>query len=206
MSGQDRQRGVTNPGLRRGARSPSPALWGWPATWVGAGSAWPCSQSGLMVSHWKGPLPAIAPIAPVIDGQVNRDASPHTRSASPGGANCSAICARPRSPVPLPWAQRRPQSVIRKRATSGVPLAPDADSVCAAQVQPRKRGAHNGLFSESEPSERSRGPGVQRWISGPSGRHDQAPRGPARSAQVMGRAIYSAPDASSVPGLPPGRR
>ena len=30
-----------------------------------------CGQFGLMVSHWKGPLPAIAAIAPLIDGQVN---------------------------------------------------------------------------------------------------------------------------------------
>jgi hypothetical protein len=78
MSDQDRQHGVNITDLRRGARSPSPALWGRLHGWARAAPA--CSRFGVMVSHWKGPLPAIAPIAPLIDGQVNRDASPHTQS------------------------------------------------------------------------------------------------------------------------------
>jgi hypothetical protein len=58
----------------------------------------PCSQSGLMVSHWKGPAPCDHPRSRRhIDGWVNRDASPHTES--PGSSlrrrpQLGAICWR----------------------------------------------------------------------------------------------------------------
>ena len=98
MNDQDRQHSVTSADLRRGARSPNPsAVRLAVATMAGTGSAArPCSQSGLMVSHWKGPAPRDHPRSRRrIDGQVNRDASPHTESPGPSlrrrpqpGASC----------------------------------------------------------------------------------------------------------------------
>jgi hypothetical protein len=63
MGDQDRQHIVTNADLRRGARSPNPGAVRLAEHMGGqhAGAARPCSQFGLMVSHWKGRLPAIAP-------------------------------------------------------------------------------------------------------------------------------------------------
>ena len=132
MSDQNRQHGVTNADLRRGTRSPSPALWGWPATWVGAGSAAarPCSQFGLMVSHWKGPLRAIAPIAPLMDGQVNRNASPHTQS--PG----SSLRRRPQ-PAASCW---RGVLGVGARAGSARTAARAVPPVLAEQDRPGPSG------------------------------------------------------------------
>jgi hypothetical protein len=56
--------------------TPNPGAVRLASTWAGAGSAArPCSQSGLMVSHWKRPAPCDRPRSRrLIDGQVNRDA------------------------------------------------------------------------------------------------------------------------------------
>jgi hypothetical protein len=63
----------------------SRALDGHIGQWAARSAVRPCRQSGLMVSHWKDRLPAIAPGSRrLINGQVNRDASPHTQS--PGSA------------------------------------------------------------------------------------------------------------------------
>jgi hypothetical protein len=97
MSDQDREHSVTNADLHRGAL-PNPGAVRL-ADHIGWARAAPPSlaiDSGLMVSHWKGPLPAIGlgRIA-LTDGQVNCDASPHTESPGPSlrrrpqlGASC----------------------------------------------------------------------------------------------------------------------
>jgi hypothetical protein len=101
MSDQDRRHSVTNADLRRGVRSPNPGRCeaGRPhGSARAAPPPRPCSQSGLMVSHWKGPAPCDHPRSRRhIDGWVNRDASPHTES--PGSSlrrrpQLGAICWR----------------------------------------------------------------------------------------------------------------
>ncbi len=88
MGDQDRQHSVINAGQYRGAR-PNPGAVRLAGRMGGACSAArPGRRSGLMVSHWEGPawgrLPAIGPDrAALIDGQVNRDASPRTESPGP---------------------------------------------------------------------------------------------------------------------------
>jgi hypothetical protein len=103
-----------------------------PTTWVGSTSAArPCRQFGLMVSHWKGRLPAIAPRSRrLIDGQVNRDASPHNES--PG----SALRRRPQLAAGC-WRR-----VLRVGARAGPARATAraVPAVLAEQDRPGPRG------------------------------------------------------------------
>jgi hypothetical protein len=100
MGDQDRQHSVTNPDLHRGAL-PNPGAVRLADHINGRGQRRQALPSiRLMLSHWKGPawgrLPAIGPDrAALIDGQVNRDASPDTESPGPSlrrrpqlGASC----------------------------------------------------------------------------------------------------------------------
>ena len=83
MSDQDRRRSLPNADSRRGAGSPNPGAVRLAAPHgAGAGSAArPCSQFGLMLSHWKGAARCDRPRSRrLLDGRVNRDAPPRTES------------------------------------------------------------------------------------------------------------------------------
>src|SRR5215831_12962032 len=83
-----------------------------------------------MLSHWKGPLPAIAAIAPPYRWTGERDASPHTQS--PG----SSLRRRPQ------LAARCWRGVLRAGARAGPArtAAPAVPAVLAEQDRPGPSG------------------------------------------------------------------
>ena len=129
MSDQDRRHSVTDAALCRGARSPDPGAVRLAGHMGGRGQhrqALPSIRPE--VSHWKGPAPCDRPRSRrLIDGQVNRDASPHAES--PG----SSLRRRPQ----LAATCRR--SVLRVGARAG-PARTAAGAVPAVLAEQDRPG------------------------------------------------------------------
>jgi hypothetical protein len=154
MSDQDRRHSVTNVGLRRGARSPNPGAVSLAGQMGERGERRQALQSirpdGVRLEG-AGSLRS-PPIAPFIDGQVNRDAWP--RAKSPG----SSLRRRPQLAASC-W-----RGVLRVGARAGPArtAAGAVPAVLADQDRPDRRSVRWPW------SGRAAGPGLTGMLAGVS--------------------------------------